>query len=184
MCGCSESPSLCPRHAYFRKQQTPTLMYCLEFPHPCHHHPATMPSCPWLEQLQFSPHCHLICGWLIIEVSLTKTTRLPQSWYLSPSSNPAETGLCKMSALTHNRNITMGHASGMAGSRGSCLWTPLAPALGSAFLQIDFIHWGRFKFREIFLLTPRFEPVAVVRGCNRLSALAPIPGVGGRVPPK
>ena len=78
----------------------------------------------FLEHLQVFPHYCLLCGWMIIEVSLTKATRFLWSGCPSSSSNLAQIGPRKMSVLTHTWKVYRKHMSGMAGSRVTYSRTP------------------------------------------------------------
>lgn len=82
----------------------------------------------FLECLQFFPHYCLVCGWMIIEVTLTKLARLLRSGCPSLSLNPAQTGLSKMSLLTLNQKVYRWYASGMAGSRALCIYQDPFPS--------------------------------------------------------
>lgn len=126
-------------HSYFEKYWT--LISSIL---PCNN-PLIMPG-SWnsrglhwlfLEHLQVFPHYCLLCGWMIIEVSLTKATRFLWSGCPSPSSNLAQTGPRKMSVLTHTWKVYRKHVSGMAGSRVTLFQDTISFFLGSAFLQVD-----------------------------------------------
>lgn len=134
----------------------------------------------FLECLQFFPHYCLVCGWMIIEVTLTKLARLLRSGCPSLSLNPAQTGLSKMSLLTLNQKVYRWYASGMAGSRAPCIYQDLFPSTSWLCFPPGQPHCMRQVQVQRDLIFPHISDlVAVVRGCNVPSA----PGLNRRAHP-
>lgn len=134
-------------HSYFEKYWT--LISSIL---PCNN-PLIMPG-SWnsrglhwlfLEHLQVFPHYCLLCGWMIIEVSLTKATRFLWSGCPSPSSKLAQ-GKWVYWPILEKFIGNMCQAWLDPGSRYSRTPFPSSSALLSS--RLTPLHRGRFKSRE------------------------------------